>query len=712
MPELDLIWMSLVVFIPTVFAVGLVFFPKGWEEAMRWWSLFGTALTLGVSICVFFLYGMQVVDHYSSGDKDAARHKISLLQRTDAADSAAAAAKPPDPENWIARYPWIPRFNIEYFLGADGISLPLILLTTVLSFLAMIASWNITRFVRGYCILFLVLETGMLGTFLALDFFLFYIFWEIMLLPMYFLIGVWGGPRREYAAIKFFLYTLLGSVFILIALLAFYFTDVRDFVSPEKTAAGARAKVPALVVSALDTAEKTYNQARERLTTARDELKQAQDDLEKKKDDAARKADVEAKKKTFDAAEGPYIDAIVKFDAARLAFEVEAAKKSGPVNSFDLVLLQRVGTAAMQHRNGQAVLAPAVMRAEKQRTEMKSRYEALVAREGNSRLAQAAKKNEQDAQAAVDAAKKGLDERLVQPFFQGWFQKLMFIFLFIGFAIKVPVFPFHTWLPDAHVEAPTPISMILAGVLLKFGGYGIIRIAYPICPWAAHEWAYGIALFGIINIVYGALAAMAQTDFKKLVAYSSVSHMGYVILGIAVWSSSPDQPQYWTWAMNGAMFQMIAHGLTSAGMFFLVGVIYDRAHHRNLDNFRGLYEPMPLYGGISAVIFFAAMGLPGLCGFVGEFMVVLGTWNFDKTFAVLAAATVVLTAAYILWTIQRVFMGTNPTYKNYADINPRELTAIIPLVVLSVLFGVAPALILNWMEPSVTGLIDTLLAAR
>jgi NADH-quinone oxidoreductase subunit M len=199
---------------------------------------------------------------------------------------------------------------------------------------------------------------------------------------------------------------------------------------------------------------------------------------------------------------------------------------------------------------------------------------------------------------------------------------------------------------------------------------------------------------------------MAQTDFKKLVAYSSVSHMGYVILGIAVWST---KSELWAWGMNGAMFQMIAHGITSAGMFFCVGVIYDRAHHRNLDNFRGLYEPMPLYGGLSAVIFFAAMGLPGMCGFVGEFMVVLATWNYDKTFAVLAAATVVLTAAYILWTVQRVFMGVNPAYKNYSDINLRELACVLPLVVLSVLLGILPAqLVLNWMEPSVTNLIDTL----
>jgi len=446
-----------------------------------------------------------------------------------------------DPDGGIQffeRVPWIPTYNIEYYVGVDGLSVTMVLLTALLSTICMIASFGIEKAVKGYFALFLLLETGMLGTFVALDFFLFYVFWEVMLLPMYFLIGIWGGPRREYAAIKFFLYTLFGSVLMLVALLYIYFTPTP--------------------------------------------------------------------------------------------------------HSFDMTKLGSLCAGIPLHT-----------------------------------------------------------------------QVILWLALFIGFAIKIPAFPFHTWLPDAHVEAPTAISVILAGVLLKMGTYGILRINYGILPAATlapasellpwmgqHSIAFWVlGALGTLNIIYGALCAMAQQDLKKLVAYSSISHMGYVMLGMAAFT---DQ------GLNGAVLQMFNHGTITAMLFLLVGVIYDRAHHRDINGFGGLAAIMPRYTFVTGFAFFAAMGIPGLSAFISEILVLLGAWGSDPKVAgdltvptIVAASAVVLTAGYMRWAMQRMYLGApNPKYADKGwEINGREMLTLVPLAIIVLVLGVYPKAVLRLQDP-------------
>jgi len=435
----------------------------------------------------------------------------------------------------VVELSWIEAFGVQYYLGVDGISAPLVILTALISFIAVVSSLKIDDGAKGYFLLYLLLHTGMMGVFVALDLFLFYVFWELMLLPMYFLIGVWGGPRKEYAAIKFFLYTLFGSIFLLLFVFVVYF----------------------------------------------------------------------------------HMDGVVS-------------------NPFSIPLLLNQATAAG------GIL--------------------------------------QDVSAGV--------------------RGLLFLGLFVAFAIKVPVFPFHTWLPDAHVEAPTPISVILAGILLKMGLYGIFRMNLGFFPELLSNYAMLFALLGMVNVIYGGLCAMAQADFKKLVAYSSISHMGFCLLGIASGTTA---------GLTGALFVMVAHGIVSPMMFLCVGVVYDRTHHRQIEQYGGLGNVMPMYFGYSSVTFFAALGLPGLISFVGEVLSLIGSFQRFPIITLLTLSGILIGAGYCLWTIQRVFLGPiNEKYSDLEPMNAREYVALTPLLIATIVFGIYPAPIINLMEPAITSLFDKL----
>lgn len=433
---------------------------------------------------------------------------------------------------FVEHYAWIPDFGVAYHVGVDGISLFLVLLTTLLSPLVVLSTWSsVTERVKEYLICFLVLETGMIGAFVAVDLFLFYVFWEVMLIPMYFLIGVWGGGRRVYAALKFLLYTLAGSLLMLVAML--YLAALHD------------------------------------------------------------------------------------------------AQFGRP--SFDLLHLYAL-----------------------------------------------------DVPADV----------------QFW----LFAAFGVSFAIKVPLFPFHTWLPDAHVEAPTGGSVILAAVLLKMGTYGFLRFALPLFPDAALAAAPLVMTLSVIGIVYGALVAMVQPDLKKLVAYSSVSHLGFVMLGVFAFN---------TQGTEGALYQMLGHGLSTGALFLLVGVVYERRHTRLISEYGGLWKRTPVFAAVFLVTLLSSIGLPGLNGFVGEFLILLGAFEANRLAGGVAVAGVVLGAVYMLRMYQRVMFGplTNPANAMLPDLSRREVTIFAPLVGLMLLMGVYPQPFLSRMEPSVEATLARVHAA-
>jgi NADH-quinone oxidoreductase subunit M len=500
---------NLICYLPLAGAVAIAFLIKK-ENAgsVKWLATIVTGLDFLVSIPLWFLYEPSGAEF-----------------------------------QFASKAEWIPSFGVQYIFGVDGFSILLILLTTLLGFISVYSSFTaITERQKEYYIFLLLLQTGMLGVFCSLDFILFYVFWEVMLVPMYFLIGVWGGPRKLYAAIKFFLYTLVGSVLMLVGILALYFYNAGGLAAVGLSGLGNPA-----------------------------------------------------------------------------TFEIPALYQAAP-------------------------LMPA-----------------------------------------------GL---------QFW----VFLGFFVGFAIKVPMFPFHTWLPDAHVEAPTAGSVILAGVLLKMGTYGFVRLSLPLLPDATVKAVGWVGLLSIIAIIYGALVSLAQKDMKKLVAYSSVSHMGFITMGMFALNAP---------GLRGSILQMINHGISTGALFLLVGIIYERRHNRMISEYGGLAKVMPLYATFFMIIALSSLGLPTLNGFIGEFTILIGAFHHSWVWALFAATGIVLGAAYLLWMYQRVFFGeiTNDKNKGLSDLNLREQWTLIPLIVMAFWIGLYPKPFFRLMEPTVDRVLQRVAVA-